>query len=111
MQVLDNSGITCFSVYKVKSSPVASLNTTNHGIQIPVAVDYSQSSVQLNLIVDSNLIVNEQYSAIITDIGANGEPLYNLTVEFGLCYHNNYYYVLSPYTGWVHIQIHMMFSQ
>ena len=100
MQLLDYSGITCFSVYKVESSPVASLNTTNHGIQIPVAVDYSQSSVQLSLTVDSNLIVNEQYSAIITDIDANGEPLYCLTIEFGLCYHNIIMY-FAPYTGYI----------
>ena len=88
MQLLDNSGITCFSVYKVESTLVLSPNTTtNHGIQIPRVVDFSQSSVQLNLTVDSDLMINKQYSAMIIDVDANGEPLYNVTVEFGMCYH------------------------
>ena len=29
-------------------------------------------------------MVNEQYSAVITDVNTNGESLYNVTVEFGM---------------------------
>ena len=78
---------TCFSIYKVESLLRASeQNTTNHGIQIPRAVKYSPTSIQLSLTVDSELVDNEQYSAIITDVNANGESLYNVTMEFGIPY-------------------------
>ena len=60
------------------------MSTTDHGIQIPEIVLYSQSSVQLSLTVDSDLVVNEQYSATITTINADGERGYNVTVEFGM---------------------------
>ena len=38
--------------------------------------------------MDSNLVANEQYYAIITAVNANGESLYNVTVKFGM-YNNN----------------------
>lgn len=56
----------------------------DHGIQIPGVVQYSQSSVQLSLTVDSDLVANEKYSATITSINAEGEKDYNVTVEFGI---------------------------
>ena len=33
--------------------------------------------------MDSDLVVNEQYSATITTINADGERGHNVTVEFG----------------------------
>ena len=59
------------------------MSTTDHGIQIPEVVLYSQSSVQLSLTVDSDLVVNEQYTAMITTINTDGERGHNVTVEFG----------------------------
>ena len=35
--------------------------------------------------MDSDLVVNEQYSATITAINADGERGHNVTVEFGKC--------------------------
>ena len=56
----------------------------DHGIQIPGVVQYSQSSVQLSLTVDSDLVVNQQYSVTITSINEEGEEDYNVTLEFGI---------------------------
>ena len=79
-----DSGITtCFSVYEVKTTLLSEANTTNHGAQIPRVVQYSQSSVNLNLIVDFDLLVNELYLATITAINADGERYISVTVEFG----------------------------
>ena len=63
-------------------------NTTNHGIQIPRVVQYSQSSAHLSLTVDSDLLVNELYLATITAISANGERNTSMTVEFGNEHYN-----------------------
>jgi hypothetical protein len=79
----DSGTLTCFLVYEVKTSLLSKANTTNHGIQIPGVVQYSQSSVQLSLTVDSDLLVNELYSATITAINADGERNISVTVEFG----------------------------
>ena len=56
----------------------------DHGIQIPRVVEYFQLSVQS---LDSDLVINEQYSAVITALNANGEGNYklNMTVVFGMC--------------------------
>jgi hypothetical protein len=75
--------MTCFLVYEIKTSLLSEANTTNHGIQIPGVVQYSQSSIQLSLTVDSDLLVNEQYLATITAINADGERNISVTVEFG----------------------------
>jgi hypothetical protein len=69
-------------VYEVKTSVLSEANTTNHGVQIPGVVQYSQSSVLLSLTVDSHLVVNEQYLVTITAINADGERN-SVTVEFG----------------------------
>ena len=59
-------------------------DTMDHGIQIPGVVQNSQSSVHLSLTVDSNLVVNEQYSAVITVITSDGEIGQNVTKTFGM---------------------------
>ena len=80
----EDSGVqTCFLVYKVETSLPLEVNATKHGIQIPGVVQYSQSSVNLSLTADSDLLVNEQYLATITAINADGEPNISVTVEFG----------------------------
>ena len=66
------------------------MNTTDHGIQIPTFVQYSQSSVQLSLTVDSDLVDNERYSANITSVSAEGEEEYSVTIEFGNAYNTQY---------------------
>ena len=60
------------------------MNTTDHGVQIPGVVQYSQSSILLSLTVDSELVANEQYSANISSINVEGEKDYSVTVEFGI---------------------------
>ena len=57
-------------------------NTTNHGVQIPQVVQYSQSSVHLSLTVNSDLLVNEMYLATITAISTDGKRNISVTVEF-----------------------------
>jgi hypothetical protein len=79
---------TCFFIYEVGTSLLSEANVTSHGIQIPGVVQYSQSSVQLRLTVDSDLLVNEQYLATITAINADGERNTSVTVEFGNGYCN-----------------------
>ena len=79
----DSGTLTCFLVYEVRTSVLSEANTTNHGIQIPRVVQYSQSSVHLSLTVDSDLLVNELYLATITAISADGERNTGVTVEFG----------------------------
>ena len=66
-------------------------NTTNHGIQIPRVVRYSQSSVHLSLTVDSDLLVNEMYLATITAVNADGETNISLVVEFGKTFNSLHY--------------------
>ena len=66
------------------------MNTTDHGIQIPTLVQYSQSSVQLSLTVDSDLVDNERYSANITGISAEGGEDFSVTIEFGNTYNTQY---------------------
>ena len=76
--------MTCFLVYEVKTSLLSEANTTNHGVQIPRVVQYSQLiSVHLSLTVDSDLLVNELYLVTITAISADGERNISVTVEFG----------------------------
>ena len=75
--------MTCFLVYEVNTSLLSEGNTTNHGVQIPQVVQYSQSSVHLSLTIDSDLFVNELYLATITAINADGERNISVTVEFG----------------------------
>ena len=48
-------------------------------------VVYFQLSVWFSLSVDSDLVVNEWHSAVITFLNANGEGDYNVIVEFGKC--------------------------
>jgi hypothetical protein len=78
-----SGALTCFLVYEVKTSLLSDANVTSHGIQIPGVVQYSQSSVQLSLTVDSDLLVNEQYLATITAINADRERNISVTAEFG----------------------------
>ena len=54
-------------------------NTTSHGPQIPDLLEQSGDSVQLSLTIDSNLEVNEIYSA---NIGVNGLENSSATIEF-----------------------------
>ena len=89
IQLSEDSGtLTCFLVYEVRTSVLSEANTSNHGVQIPRAVQYSQSSVHLSLTVDSNLLVNELYLATITAINADGERNTSVTVEFGNEHYN-----------------------
>ena len=74
--------MACFSIYEVETTLVSGSNTTSHGQQIPGVVEYSETSVQLSLVVDSNLVANEQYSAIITAINMNGETDSSGTIKF-----------------------------
>ena len=77
--------MTCFPVYNIETSPLLAANTiVDHGIQIPEIIQYSQAGVQPSLTVDFNLVVNEQYSATITAINAEGKRHHNVTVEFGM---------------------------
>ena len=80
--MLGDSGITCFCIYEVETTLVSGSNTRSHGQQIPGVIEYSETSVQLSLLVDSNLVANEQYSAIITAISTNGEAESSGTIEF-----------------------------
>ena len=73
----------CFFVYKIESFPLSAANTRDHGIQIPLIVNYSRTSVQLSLTVDTELTVNEEYHAIISAVDADGEANFNETIEFG----------------------------
>ena len=70
-------------VYQVMTSLLSEGNTTNHGIQIPTVVQFSQSSDYLSLTVDSDLFINEQYLAKITAITADGGSNFSVTIEFG----------------------------
>lgn len=81
-----DSEVTCTFAYKIETSPLLAPNTTDHGLQIPIVVDYHQNSVQLSLTVDTKLLVNEEYYAILGAINANGEVKNNKTVsiEFGI---------------------------
>ena len=67
MKLLENNDMTCFPVYNIETSPLSAANTIDNGIKIPGVVQYSQAHVQLSLTVDSDLVVNEQYSATIKD--------------------------------------------
>ena len=80
----DSGKLPCFLVYEIKVSVLSEANATNHGIQIPRVVHYSQSNVLLSLTVDSDLLVNEQYLATITAIKADGERNTSVTMEFGM---------------------------
>ena len=83
LQLSEDSGpLTCFLVYEVKTSVLSEASTTNHGIQIPRVVQYSQLSVHLSLTTNSDLLVNEIYLATITAISADGERNTSVTVEF-----------------------------
>ena len=98
-------------MYMFVSSSLSEPNITNHGIQIPKVVKYTQTNILLSLTVDSDLMVNKQYSTIITGINANGESKYNVSVEFGMFYSM----LLSIIIGKTHqililLQIRMMFS-
>ena len=104
----------CFPVYKIESSLLSVVNTTDHGIQIPTLVQYSQSSVLLSLTVDSDLVDNERYSANISTVSAEGEEDYSVTVEFGNTLAKasiiiNYLPLINPAYNFA--QIRMMFSQ
>ena len=70
-------------VYEVETSLLSANNATNHGVQIPGVVQYSQSTVRLSLTVDSDLVDNEQYLATITAINPDGERNISMIVEFG----------------------------
>ena len=73
-------------VYQVITSLLSEGNTTNHGIQIPTVVQFSQSHVYLSLTVDSDLFINEQYLAKITAITTDGGSNVSVTIEFGKIY-------------------------
>ena len=79
----ESAVVTCYPVYEAVTSLLSEGNTTNHGVQIPGVVQFSQSSVKLSLTVDSDIFVNEQYLATITAINADGERNVSVTVEFG----------------------------
>ena len=89
------------------------MNTTDHGIQIPTLVQYSQSSILLSLTVDSDLVDNERYSANISSVSAEGEEEYIVTVKFGITLAIasiiNYLPLINPTYNF--LQIRMMFSQ
>ena len=70
-------------VYEVETFLLSATNATNHGVQIPEVVQYSQLSIYLSLTVDSDLVNNEQYMATITAINPDGERNISVTVEFG----------------------------
>ena len=99
--------MSCFPIFKVESYPLSAARTIDHGIQIPGVVQYSQSTVQLSLTVDSDLVVNEQYSATIIAVNANGQKGHNVTVEFGMWYRNLH---ASYAKKFFHYQIHTMYS-
>lgn len=101
-----DSEVTCIFAYKIEISPQLAPNTTDHGLRIPIVVNYHQNIVQLSLTVDTKLLVNEEYYAILGAINANGEIKNNKTVsiEFGiiLCmviYVNNIKFFRLLYTG------------
>ena len=73
-------------MYNIETSPLSAPNTTDHGIQIPIIVNnHLQTSVQLSLTVDTKLVINEDYHAVIGAVDANGEANYdNRTIEFGI---------------------------
>ena len=61
------------------------MNTnTSHGVQIPQLTGQSGTSLQLNLIVNSNLTSNEVYSAIITTISDDEEINSIGNIEFSM---------------------------
>jgi hypothetical protein len=76
-------------VYKIETFPASTPNTIiDHGIQIPSSVNnnnnYSQTSIQLSLTVDTELVVNEEYHAMFGSVNANGEANnIETTIEFG----------------------------
>ena len=85
MQLLKESEVICFFAYEIKSSPLSAANTTDHGIQIPLIVNHLQTSIQLSLTVDTELMANQEYHAIIGTVDTNGEVIYNNgIIEFGM---------------------------
>ena len=100
----------------LETSSASAANTTNHGIQLPGLVEYTQTSIQLSLTMDSNFVVNEHYYTIISTINENGVLEYNLTVEFGM-FNNTNIMVCFNFASIIAeiqlfcVQIHMTFSQ
>ena len=87
MQLSERSAVvTCFLVYEVVTYQLSEGNTTNHGVQIPRVVQFSQSSdtVYLSLTLDSDLFVNKEYLATITAINADGGRNISVTINFGI---------------------------
>jgi hypothetical protein len=73
-------------VYRIETSPASAPNTIDHGIQIPSSATsyfYSQTSIQLSLTVDTDLVVNEEYYAMFGSVNANGEANSSENIEFG----------------------------
>ena len=66
----------CFCVYEVRT------NTTEHGPLLPVVRKFSSGSVQLSLTLDSGLVDNELYYAIITTTNNDGMETTVGTLEF-----------------------------
>ena len=95
----------------IETFPQSAVNITNHGIQIP-GIQYSESSVQLSLTVDSDLVVNQQYTATITTINEDGARGHNVTIEFGLYFTLSQNIISFSYNIILNfVQIHTTFNQ
>ena len=83
-QISQGGQETCIYIYEVETAlNVSGSNTTSHGPQIPDLLGQSGDSVQLSLTVDSDLEVNELYTA---NIIADGLEKSLATIEFSkLC--------------------------
>ena len=57
---------------------------TNHGAQIPQITGQSDISVELSLTLNSNLIMNQLYSTIITTISGDEEVDSIGAIEFSM---------------------------